>query len=323
MNRMPDIPRNLPIPANDGETRIAQRPVRSPLLDTVEAYIDAQGGGQGRFPLPVPGVNIIRSFQEFMPPHKIYRPSLCVTLQGAKQVQFGEGELHYGAMQCLVVSIDMPGVGRIAQASPTEPFVGVTIDFDVAMLREVISQLETPPPPDTGSESCLFVADVDDSLADCIARLVKMADTPASIGFLHPLVMREICYWLLGGPHGGELRRLALPESHSERIARVLYYLRERLDQPVRIEELADMAGMSASSFHQHFKAMTSMTPLQYQKQLRLLEARRLMVADAATVSDAAYQVGYESASQFSREYARAFGTPPKRDVMTLKALTA
>lgn len=322
MSRMPDIPRKLPIPANDGHASDQDVPERPPLLETVEAYIEAQGGGQGRFSLPVPGINIIRSFQEFMPPHKVYRPSLCVTLQGRKEIHFGGGVLRYGAMQCLVVSVELPAAGRIAQASPTAPFVGITIDFDVAMLREVAGQLDTPPPPDTGSGSCIFVADVDARLADCIARLVTMAETPASIDFLHPLVMREICYWLLRGPHGAELRKLALPESHSERIGRAIYHVRERLDQPVRIEELAEIAGMSASSFHQHFKTMTSMTPLQYQKQLRLLEARRLMVADAATVNEAAYRVGYESASQFSREYARAFGTPPKRDVMTLKSVS-
>jgi transcriptional regulator GlxA family with amidase domain len=150
-----------------------------------------------------------------------------------------------------------------------------------------------------------------------------MLGTPDAIPILYPSVMREICFWLLTGPNGGEVCKLALPTRHTRRMAEAIYFLRKNFVRPVRIEELAAAARMSPSSFHQHFKMLTSMTPLQYQKHLRLLEARRLMVAGGTSVTDTAYQVGYESASQFSREYARMFGLPPKRDATELKVRAA
>jgi AraC-like DNA-binding protein len=152
-------------------------------------------------------------------------------------------------------------------------------------------------------------------------RLVRLLATPKAIPVLYPSIMREIYYWLLSGPNAGAICKIALPNGHTQRIADAIYVLRENFSRSIRIEELAATARMSPSSFHQHFKTLTSMTPLQYQKQLRLLEARRLMVSDAANVTRAALQVGYESPSQFSREYARMFGTPPKRDAMTMKAM--
>lgn len=293
----------------------------SPLLEAVQARIAAQGGGQGLFPTPIESINIVRSFQEMMPMRQIYRPSLCVVLQGAKQLMFGEDTLDYGEMECLVVSLDLPASGRIVAASRERPFVGVTIDLDVATLRDVLHQLDTPPTPTTATGSCAFVSQVDASLADCILRMVRLSETPAAIPILLPALNREICYWLLSSPHGGELCHLALPESNIERLTKAIHLLHVNFAQTLRIEQLAETARMSPSSFHQHFKALTSMTPLQFQKQLRLLEARRLMLADAANVTEAAYQVGYESASQFSREYSRTFGVAPKRDVMILKQL--
>lgn len=293
----------------------------SSLLAAVNAYVEAQGGGEGLFPTPMAGVNIVHSFQTMMPMRNIYRPSLCVVIQGAKEIHFGEDRLDYGAMECLVVSVELPASGRIVEASPQAPYVGVTIDLDVAMLRDVLERLDTPPLPAAGPGPCVFVGRVDEPLADCILRLIRMSQTPQAIPILYPSVMREICYWLLSGPHGGELRNLTLPESSTERVAKAIHLLHANFSRTLRVEQLADAARMSPSSFHQHFKALTSMTPLQFQKQLRLLEARRLMVADAASVAEAAYQVGYESASQFSREYSRTFGVAPKRDAMNQQRL--
>jgi AraC-like DNA-binding protein len=298
-------------------------PVSSPLLCAVNAYTDARGGGEGLFKTPMNGVNIIRSFEERMPMQMMYRPSLCVVVQGAKRILFGEDSLDYKAMECLVVSMDVPGSGRIVQASPTEPFVGVTIEIDTAMVREVMQQIAAPPTPPASSGHCVFVGKVDAGLADSIVRLVNLAGAPEGIPVLYPSIMREIAFWLLTGPHGDKFCKLALPETHAERVSRALYLLHDKFDQPLRVDELAEVSRMSPSSFHQHFKSLTSMTPVQYQKQLRLLEARRLMVTDAANVGEAAYQVGYESASQFSREYARMFGVPPKRDVANYKAMLA
>lgn len=291
----------------------------APILSAVTAYVEANGGGQGRFATPMSGVHMVRTFQDVMPDHRLYRPSLCIVLQGAKQMYFGEDTLDYGAMEYLLVCVEVPASGRISQASPSEPFIGLMIDFDVAMIKEVLEHVDMAPVADAGPRPCVFIGQVDDMLADCAMRLVRLASTPKAVPLLYPSIMREICYWLLNSPYGSEIRKLALPETHVERIANAVYMIRNNLTQTFRVEHLAEEARMSPSSFHQHFKSMTSMTPLQYQKHLRLLEARRLMLAEAVTVTEAAYKVGYESPSQFSREYSRMFGIPPKRDALSLR----
>lgn len=334
MNRMPETAKILPFPADERSstaitsTLPAAGPVeatRTPpaLFEAVQTFLRSRGGGEGHFQTPMAGVHFMRAFQEIPPMRRIYRPSLCVVLKGAKQILFGETTLIYKEMECLVVSVELPASGRMIGASPENPFVGLSIDFDVAMLKEVMQQLANPPRPAPASGPCVFVGQVDAPLTECVLRLARMAMTPDAASILYPSVMREICYWLLTGPYGTEIAKLTLPDSHTDRVANAIYYLRDNFSQTLRVEQLAEVARMSLSSFHQHFRAMTSMTPVQYQKQLRLLEARRLMVSEAANVSEAAYQVGYESASQFSREYSRAFGVAPKQDVMNYKALVA
>jgi AraC-like DNA-binding protein len=330
MTGMPNTAEILPFPTGEGASgRMlrghgeAQRRTPTPLLSAILSYMEAHGGGQGRFATPMAGVSIMRSFQDILPIHNLYRPSLCVVLKGAKEILFGDTSLRYAEMECLVVSVEIPASGRMVGATHENPYIGMTIEFDVAVLREVIQSMASPPKPTGGSASCVFIGKVDDALADCVTRLARMAAMPDAVPVLYPAAMRELYYWLLMGPYGGEIAKLALPETQAERVAKAIIYLREHFAETLRVEQLAEVARMSASSFHQHFKAMTSMTPVQYQKQLRLLEARRLMVSDNANVSDAAYQVGYESASQFSREYSRSFGVAPKRDVMNFKALLA
>jgi AraC-like DNA-binding protein len=261
------------------------------------------------------------SADSVLPSHSIYRPCLCAVVQGAKQVTVGDQTLDYGDGQCLVVSVDLPAFGRVTRASVDIPYLAVALEFDVQMIRAVMEELDTPPSGDSseageGVGRGIFVADTTEPLTDCLLRLIRLLDTPQAIPVLHPAIMKEVCFWLLTGPHGSEIRKLALPDSHTRRIANALYSIREQFSRPIRVQELAAAARMSPSSFHQHFKALTSMTPLQYQKQLRLLEARRLMHAQGVSVSSAAYQVGYESASQFSREYSRMFGVSPRRDTV-------
>ncbi|EQB32266.1 AraC family transcriptional regulator [Sphingobium ummariense] len=292
-------------------------------MGAVLDLMESRGGGQGRFDTRMPGVNLVRSFQTIMPVPNMYRPSLCIVFKGEKEILFGDTKLHYTEMECLVVSVEIPAIGRMVGASPETPYLGMTIEFDPAALRDVIQQLESPPLPHSNSGPCVFVGKVDEPLADCLTRLVRLMQNSAAIPVLFPSIMRELYYWLLTGPYGGEIAKLALPDTHAERVARAINYVRDHFSEPLRVEQLAEVAMMSPSSFHHHFKAMTSMTPVQYQKQLRLLEARRLMLSDAANVSEAAYQVGYESASQFSREYTRSFGVAPKRDVLNFKALLA
>lgn len=332
MVRMPETGKILPFPTNgpirvaaeriSGERIAGRNGVPSPLLAAVNEFMDAHGGGEGYFPVQGAGVHMIRSYHH-MDNHYVYQPSLCITLQGAKDILIGEEALSYGPMQCLVVGLDLPACGRIVAASEDEPFVGITVEFDVPTMREVLEQLDTPPVTTATTGRSMFVADVDGPLADCVLRMVKLTDTPKAIPILYPALMREFYYWLLSGPNAGDLCKQAMPDTHLERIARAIHLLRDNFAQTLRVEQLAEAAHMSPSSFHQHFKSLTSMTPLQFQKQLRLLEARRLMMSDAVNVADAAYQVGYESPSQFSREYSRAFGVAPKRDAMNLKAALA
>ena len=291
------------------------------LLDEVCTYMDDQGGGEGLFPTAIEGLNIVRSYQSMMPMRDIYRPSLCVVLQGGKELHLGGDTLIYREMECLVVSVGVPATGQIVKADELNPYIGVMIDFDVATLREVLSQIDFSPKQVEYPSPCAFVAKVDAPLADCILRMVRLLATPKAIPILAPSIVREICYWLISGPHGAQICKLALPDSNIERVVRAVSMLHTNFAETLRIEQLADLAHMSPSSFHQHFKALTLMTPLKFQKQLRLLEARRLMVTQAANVAEAAYKVGYESPSQFSREYSRTFGVAPKQDALNQKRL--
>ena len=295
----------------------------SALANALTRYIDAHGGGEGVFATAIDGLALLRKIGSLLPSHAIYRPCLCVVVQGAKQVTLGDKTLSYDELQCLIISIDLPAIGRVTRASAAEPYLAIALEFDVQVMREVMEELDSPPRPNDGVAAAIFVDTMVPALTDCMLRLMRMLETPQAIPVLYPAIMREICFWLLTGANGGEVCKLALPNSHTRRIADAIRLLRDNFARPVRVEELAEVARMSESSFHQHFKTLTSMTPLQYQKQLRLLEARRLMAADGANVSAAAYRVGYESASQFSREYSRMFGAAPKRDAMELKGAPA
>ena len=332
---MPELSNFLPDPAMLWLRRFAacrrevlefrlEQEMSSSLAKAVTCYLDGQGHGtDGLFTTAFDSMNIIRLSEKTPPNGMVYKPSLCITLQGAKEVEFGDAIFEYGSMAFLLVSIEIPALGRVTEASQECPYVGITIDLDAGILREVMAELTQPPLPSNDQGIGVFVADLSEDLSDCVRRLIRLLDNPAAPPILWPAIMREICFWLLTGPHAGEVCKLVLPDSHMQRVAEAVHLLRANFAKPVRIERLAAVARMSLSSFHQHFKMLTSMTPLQYQKQLRLLEARRLMVSEGFNVSHAAFEVGYESASQFSRDYVRSFGTAPKRDVMELTSLSA
>lgn len=325
MSDMSERSKNVPNPPAHVPSELAAKqagdPDPGPLLEAVSAYMAERGGGEGLFPTPLTGFNLLRSFETMVPMRSLYRPSLCIVLQGAKEIHVGERSLNYRALQFLVVSVELPAIGRISKASESEPYIGITLDFDVMTLRTVLEQLDEPPEAFAGPTVSAFVGDIDEPLLNCLCRLLRLSKNPKSIPLLYPPLMREICYWLLVGPHGGELRSLALPDTSMERIVRVISKLHSDITRSPTIDEMASMARMSPSSFHQHFKAVTGMTPLQFHKHLRLLEARRLMVSETASVAEAAYEVGYESPSQFSREYSRAFGSSPKQDALTQRRI--
>ena len=292
------------------------------LADAVKSYTDTHDG-QSPFKTAIASLTILRSDQETSPNRLIFKPALCITVQGAKSALFGDHRFRYGAGQALLVSVEMPGFGTVLEASPSEPFLGLILELDIAILREVVDELASPPAASPKVSKAICVANFDGPLADCALRMVRLLDIPNAIPILYPAIMREVCYWLLTGPQGGDVVKITLANPHTQRVVTAIHSLRDRFAEPVRIEELASIAGMSPSAFHRHFKAVTSMTPLQYQKQLRLLEGRRLMISEAANVETAAYKVGYVSPSQFSREYSRMFAISPRRDAVGFQRTAA
>jgi len=288
------------------------------LAEALLRYTNSQPG-ESPFMTVIDGLGILRSDHPKPPAHMISRPAMCIVAQGAKWATFGRNRLEYKAGQALVIGVETPSIGRVLEASPGEPCLVLAFELDLAIVRSVAEGLEAPPRVSGEPGRGVFVTDFQGPLADCALRLVRLLDTPQAIATLYPLIMREICYWLLTGPHGGDVARMTLANGPSQRVMSAMHRLRSRFSEAVRIEELAAIAQMSPSAFHRQFKALTSLTPLQYQKQLRLLEARRLMISSAVNVETASFQVGYESPSQFSREYARMFGVPPKRDAKQMQ----
>jgi len=275
----------------------------------------AQDGMQ---PSAIPGLWLVRSCHTTEPAHVLHEPALCFVAQGRKQVMLADQTYEYDSDKYLVVSVDLPVSGQVIQASPGEPYLCVRLDLDPTMLADLIADLPALPMPARPSRG-LCVGDLTEDLADAMVRLVRLLDRPDDIRMLAPLVLREIHYRLLVGEQGETVRSLAMAEGKSRQIGRAIAWIKRHYDQPFSLETVAAEAGMSASSLHLHFKAITAMSPLQYQKQLRLQQARRLMLASGMDAAQAAYEVGYESPSQFTREYSRLFGAPPARDMAQLR----
>ncbi len=288
------------------------------LKEAATRYTESQVG-PGPFETSVPGLTLLRSNQERRTNFHLCKPALCIVVQGAKWTMIGETRFDYHADQALVVSVELPAFSTIVEASPSEPYLGIIIEFDLAIMREVMDSLDTLPEVSSQARRSVFVTDFDGPLADCALRLMRLLETPRAIAVLYPAIMREICYWLLSGPHGPEIMSMTVGKMHTRNVLSAIHFIRDRFAEPIRVEELASIAQMSPSAFHRQFKAITSMTPLQYQKQLRLLEARRVMFANEFNVGTTAAQVGYESQTQFSREYSRMFGMPPRRDILSLR----
>jgi AraC-like DNA-binding protein len=246
-------------------------------------------------------------------------PMLAIVLQGKKVALLGEETYRYGASQYLVLSVDLPLTGLIIDATPAKPYLGFTLDVDQTQLCDIVAQNSATVRKKEASVRGFCVSTADASLLDCALRLTRLLDTPQDIPTLAPMIIREIYYRLLTGEQGEAVLQIATSGSSMQRIVQAIKLIKTDFARSIRVEDLAGQVKMSPSSFHHHFKVVTSMSPLQYQKQLRLLEARRLMLAENSTATNAADLVGYESPSQFSREYTRMFGFPPIQDIDRLR----
>ena len=266
----------------------------------------------------IPRLSLFRADEPTQPLPAVYEASLCLIAQGSKHVSLADRILVYDAEHYLLVSLDLPLVGHVTQASPEAPYLCAKIDIDRSALADLIlGESERAP---KASQPALAVYRSDEDLVDAACRLVRLLDRPEAIPALAPLIEREILYRLLTGPHGPTLRSMAVADSHLGQVSRAIDTIRSAFSRRLRIDEIAAEAGMSPSSLHQHFKAVTRMTPLEYQKQLRLQEARRLMLSEGANAGSAGFAVGYDSPSQFNREYSRLFGAPPRQDIIRLQS---
>lgn len=299
--------------------QVAHIAMRAALQAELSDRVAKSVPGDGVHGTPVPALWLARATRETHCVPAVMEPSLFVVVQGRKRVLLGEREFIYDALNYLVVTVTLPVRGHVIEATPEEPFACLRVVLDPKLIGELLSEIGPANPTPQGCECGVYLDCISDDLLDAVLRLVRLLDSPAAIPVLAPLALREIHYRLLVSPQGHKLRELSETDSQAQRIARAIELLKARYDQPLRVAELADAVHMSASALHHRFKAVTAMSPIQFQKQIRLHEARRLMVTEGIEAAAAAHRVGYESPSQFSREYRRLFGAPPRKDVTQLR----
>ncbi|WOH54137.1 AraC family transcriptional regulator [Bradyrhizobium sp. sBnM-33] len=281
------------------------------LLKAVRRYAENYADPAGVARTPISGLTTIRATAPSGLDYAISRPLVCLVLQGTKHVTMGNRAFTFRAGDSLLITADVPTVSRITRASIAVPYFSLVLDLDPAVIAELAVEMKAVP---IAEGAPVHHEPTDAEVTDAALRLMRLIERPASVPVLRAQLVREMHYWLLAGRHGAAIRRLGWPDGHAQRVARAVAVLRAEFTQPLRVARLAAVAGMSPSSFHQHFRTVTSLSPLQFQKQLRLIEARRLMLSDGVTSSSAAFAVGYESVSQFTRDYGRMFGLPPVRD---------
>ncbi len=271
---------------------------------------------------PLPGLHLSRHSVPLEQVYNVVEPSLCVVAQGSKEFLLGESRYRYDPFHYLLVTVGLPYVGQVLEASKERPFLCLRLDLSPALVGEVMLEAGHPSqssPEPSADVRAIAVSAVDRHLLDAMVRAARLLDAPDEAPILMPLIRREIIYRLLRGEQGGRLRHLAILSGYTPDIARAIERLRRDFNQPLRIEQMARESGMSVSAFHHHFKAVTALSPLQFQKRLRLLEARRLMLSEDLDAASAAFRVGYLDASHFNREYKSLFGLPPMRDMQRLR----
>ena len=291
---------------------VASGPVS--LADRIARWIE----DKNRLETPVQGLNLHRWEMPTEPTSYMLAPSICLIGQGRKRLFLGEESYIYDAHRFLITSVDLPVVAQIVEASREKPYLGLTMELDLRMIARLMLDHAMPSSRPSKDRLGIAVSEVSMPLLDAFNRLLDLLEHPGDIPALAPLIQQEIFYRLLRGEQGPRLRQITAIGNHGYQIARAIDWLKENFSKPIKVEELAGKAGLSVSAFHNHFRSMTAMSPLQFQKRMRLNEARRLMLSNQLDASRAAFEVGYESPSQFSREYSRLFGAPPMRDIKNL-----
>lgn len=300
---------------------IAERAHHAPQVELADR-IARLTPGDGTHATAVPSLHLARISTPMPCSQVLYEPRLCIVAQGSKLTMLAGETYRYDPLHYLVVSMTLPMVGQIIEATPEHPYLSLRLDIDLEQIGALILDTD-PPTPATEIDRGVFAARANAQLLDAVLRLMRLLDTPNDLPVLAPVALREIFYRVLTADLGHRLRDLATVGSRSNRIARAVALLRQQYLQPLSIEALADAMHMSSSTLHHQFKAATSMSPLQFQKHLRLHEARRLMLVEGLEANAAAHRVGYESASQFSREYKRMFGAPPRSEIVQMRSVAA
>lgn len=288
-------------------------------LETLAVAIERIAQNAGDFTTAIPWLSLHRRNAATEPLPCIYEFGLGVIAQGEKQVMLGDEVFYYGAGKTMLATIDLPVVSNVTVATPSAPFLGLMLAIDPRVIVQLAADMEAERPSRESACRALSVAELEPMILDALIRLVRLLDEPKLMPQLAPLIQREIVVRLLAGSYGSRLRHLVAAGSPSRQIARAVAWLKQNFSKAMNPDELAANAHMSPSTFRQHFRAVTGMSPLQYQKQLRLQEARQLMLTQNFDAGSAGVRVGYESASQFSREYARLFGAPPLRDIQRMR----
>jgi len=267
----------------------------------------------------LPGFFLARSSRPSESLSTVYAPAFCFIAQGRKRALLGEEVFRYDPGHYLLFTVDLPLIFQIEEATPDEPYLGLRLDLDPSLVASVLMESGIKFKKGNASAKAMDVHSIDPNLLDAVVRLVRLAQEPESRNVLAPLIVKEIIYRLLAGGQGARLGHL-LASGDTQRISQAIGHLREHFDEPLKIDDIARQFGMSVSGFHHHFKSVTAMSPLQFQKQIRLQEARRLMLGDDLDAASAAFRVGYEDPSYFSRDYKKLFGSPPQRDIVSLRS---
>ncbi|EID7696157.1 AraC family transcriptional regulator [Vibrio parahaemolyticus] len=294
-------------------------PSRAFATQKLAKLIDRWTGNANQYDTPISGLRFSRWTTPTPPTSYTHNPSICLIAQGRKRVLLGEESFIYDANHFLISSVDLPIIANIIEASEEQPYLGLIMELDLTEISQLIVDSELAFTQSKEAQKGIAVGELSESLLDAFVRLAELLDEGQNIKILAPIIKRETFYRLLMSEQGTRLHQIVTAGSHSHQIAKAIDWLKNNFVKPLSVGDLASYTGMSKSSFYTHFRSMTSMTPLQFQKKLRLSEARRLMLTENLDAMAATFKVGYESPSQFSREYSRLFGAPPSKDIKSLR----